>query len=125
MGPLPVRKTENVAVSPGPIVAVALLVGVVGLMQAPVDGSVSHNVKVPGSSTEPVSALAVIDPVIPTLNVATASAAEPVSAGISTTPSPDAMAMMSGTGVLAADNSSVLTPLMVAAGFVLVQSKLN
>ena len=62
MGPLPVRKTANVGVSPGPIVVVAVCVGVVGLMQAPVDGLISHTVMATGSIAEPVPGELIVKP---------------------------------------------------------------
>ena len=121
-----VAKKANVGVPPAEMVVVAVTAGEVGLMQTPVDGLVSQTLSVTGSVADPVSALAVIVPVAPTLTVATAKAPlPPADAGRSSTPVSVANAIISGTGVLEADSSRVLRPLIVAAGFVLVQSKLS
>lgn len=68
--------------------------------------------------------MAVIVSVEPTLTVATANAPLP-EAGKFSMPVPGVSAIISRTGVLEADRSRVLRPATLAAGMVLVQSKLN
>ena len=61
----------------------------------------------------------------PTLTVATANAPAPLVPGRSTIPLPlgvAASAMMSGTGVVEAESNSVLSPEIIGAGSVLLQS---
>ena len=76
----------------------------------------------------PVSADAVILPLAPTFTVATANAPVPFVPRIFTMPSlvgVTAKANMSGTGVAEAESSSVFSPVLIGAGSVFVQSKLN
>ena len=103
-------------------------IGTVGLMHAPVAGSVSHSAMLTGKLALPVSAETVIVLFEPTFTVATAKAAEPVEAGRCTIPSPvsvAANAIISATGPLEAESSNVLIPAIVAAGLVFVQSNSN
>jgi hypothetical protein len=80
--PLAVANIAKVGVALALIVTVALGPGVAGFTQAPVAGFVWQIVSVTGSVAEPVSAVAVIDPVAPTFAVATEKAAAPLAPGI-------------------------------------------
>ncbi len=111
MAPLAVAKIANVGVELVLIVVVTLAAG--AARHTDVDGFVWQIVKVKGSVVEPVFAVAVIDAPDPMLTVATAKAFEPFVPGIATIPSPvcvAASAIISGTGVVDAENNSVLTP---------------
>jgi hypothetical protein len=75
-----------------------------------------------------VSADAVIVPLAPTFTVATAKAPGPLVPGTLTMPSlvvVAAKATISGTGVGDAESGSVFSPVLIGAGLVFVQSKLN
>ena len=81
-----------------------------------------------GSVALPVSADAVIVPVAPTFTVATAKAPVPFGPEMFTMPSlvsVAAKATMSGTGVADAESKSVFSPMLIGAGSVFAQSKLN
>lgn len=79
-----------------------------------------------GSNALPVSADAVMFPVAPTLTVATAKAPEPFVPGMSTMPPvAAAKATMSGTEVIDAESSKVFSPVLIGAGSLFAQSKLN
>jgi hypothetical protein len=81
-----------------------------------------------GRLAPPVSAVAVMFPLAPTFTVATANAPVPVAPGIFTMPSlvdVTANATTSGTGVAEAESRSVFSPMVMGAGSVFVQSKLN
>jgi hypothetical protein len=81
-----------------------------------------------GNGIPPVSTKAVIFPLAPTFTVATAKAPVPLVPGMLTIPSlfcVAAKATMSGTGVVEAESKSVFRPVIIGAGFVLKQSKLN
>jgi len=85
-------------------------------------------VRVTGKLTFPVFASAVIVPPTPTFTVAIAIKFTPVGPGISTIPPPvvvAATARRSGVGVEEAENNKVLTPGVIGAGALLVQSKLK
>ena len=69
--PVPVTKMPKVGVAPALIVTVALDAGVVGFMHALVIGLVWHSAMLTGSVADPVSAVAVIDALMPTFTVAT------------------------------------------------------
>src|SRR5262245_49635122 len=82
-----------------------------------------------GNDTLPVSTDAVILPLAPTFTVATAKAPVPFVPGIFTIPGLGggvaANATMSGTGVTEAESSSVFSPVLIGAGSLFAQSKLN
>jgi len=85
-------------------------------------------VRVTGKLTFPVLASAVMIPPAPTFTVASAIKFDPVGPGISTMPPPvvvAATARRSGVGVVEAENKKVLTPGVIGAGALLVQSKLK
>src|SRR5262249_3167432 len=84
--------------------------------------------RVTGKLTFPVLASAVMVPPAPTFVVATAIKFTPLRPGISTMPPPvvvAARAIGSGVGVEEAENKKVLTPGVIGAGALLVQSKLK
>src|SRR6266850_6393616 len=85
-------------------------------------------VRVSGKLTLPVFASAVMVPSAPTFTVAIAIKFCPVGPGISTMPPPvvvAATARRSGVGVEEAENNKVLTPGVIGAGSLFVQSKLK
>jgi hypothetical protein len=114
--PEAVAKTAKVGVAPAGMTDVTE--GAIGEVHCPVAGFVEQIAKDSGSETLPVSAVAVIVPVAPTFEVATAKAPAPVGFGILTRPSLPgvaATATMSGTGVVEAEKSSVSSPVMIGA----------
>ena len=108
------------------IVVVTLSAG--GNKQVSVTGSISQ-IEIPtGRFAPPVSAEAVIVPPIPRFSVATEKTPVPLAPGIFTMLSlvrVAATATISGVGVSEAENESVLTPGLMRAGSVFVQSKVN
>jgi hypothetical protein len=81
-----------------------------------------------GKEVLPVSADAVMVPVAPTFTVATAKAPVPFVPGMFAIPSlvsVAANATMSGTGLEEAERTSVFSPVLMGAGLLLSQSKLN
>ncbi len=126
MFPVPSTKTPKVGLSSAPIVVVTLSAG--DDKQVSVTGSISQ-IEIPtGRFTPPVSAEAVIVPPMPRFSVATEKTPVPLAPGIFTIPSlvkVAATATISGVGVSEAENKSVLTPGLMRAGSVFVQSKVN
>jgi hypothetical protein len=128
MLPLPVTKKENVLVSLGSICVVTLALG--GAMQAPPGWPVvSQTLMLAGRATPPVSAEAVIDaPAPPTFTVATPKATLPFVVGMRAMPSFGGFvairATMSATAPAEDEINRVLTPTMIGAGLLLVQSKM-
>jgi hypothetical protein len=121
--PLVVAKIAKVGVALALIVVVTL--GPIDEMHCPLVGSVWHRVIVSGNVTAPVLAVAVIDPLAPTLTVATAKAFEPVVLEMCKMPSfwaVAASATTSDTGVDEADSSNVLRPVVLGAALTPVQS---
>src|SRR5262245_5159118 len=105
---------------------VRVTLGPGGERQLLVFGSVSQMVRVTGTGTPPVSAVAVIEFPAPMLTVATAKTPVLVVPGMLTIPaSAAASATTSATGLVDAERSSVLTPVMTGADAVLVQLKLK
>jgi len=122
--PVPVTKIAKVGVAFWAIVVVTE--PAIALVHCPVEGFVWQSAMLTGSVTEPVSAVAVMAPVAPTLTVATAKAAEPVAPGTLTMPSlliVAANATTSGIGVADAEKSRVLTPGIVETGAAFVPQK--
>lgn len=131
-GTLPDAKanTAKVGVWPAPILTFTL--GVAFDRQAPVVGFVRQTSKVKGRPPLPGDSssvgVTVIDPLAPRLDVATLKALAPDEPGIRSTPSPDVVAetaTISGTGLLDAENSKVLTPGTMEASTLFAQSTLG
>jgi len=124
--PVPSTKTPKVGASLASIVVVTLSAD--DNKQVSVIGSISQ-IEIPtGRFTPPVSAEAVIVPPTPMFSVATEKTPVPFAPGIFTIPSVvrvAAIATISGVGVSEAENQSVLTPGLMRAGSVFVQSKVN
>ena len=121
MGPLLDTKTPNVGVAFALIWVVT--VGVGKETQRPVSGMVWQMRRLTGRPAAPVSAETVIRPVAPTLTVATAKAPALARLTMPVLPAVAASATMSGTGVTDAESRSVLRPVVIGAGAVLVQPK--
>lgn len=105
--------------APAAIGIVTLRAGTSGLTHAAVMGFVWHIPRTSGRVAAPVSTEAVIDAPAPTLDVATTNPTVPFTPGTCAIPSPLGVApsaMMSGTGVLDADSSRVLSPTVIGAG---------
>ena len=123
-GTLPEPCTKIVKVGVALALIVVLTVGPIAEVHCPDDGLVWQSVLVTGSEAAPVSADAVIDPVAPTLTVATAKAPAPFVPGILRMPSPDAVApraTISGTGEVEADSNRVFRPTTFGAALLLLQ----
>src|SRR5206468_3599000 len=111
IAPAAVAKTPKVGVPPPGISSVTLGAG--AARQSPLAGSVRQRRSVTGRGTPPVSAVTVMVPETPTLDVATAKAPLPVGPGTATIPVFPIVAdcaMTSGTGAVEVTSSSVLTP---------------
>jgi hypothetical protein len=111
-----VMKMPNVGVALALICVVTLRPG--GAKQAAVVGVVSHTTRLSGKFTPPVSTVAVIAPLLPTLAVATEKTPAPVLGSTVAIPSwvmVTANATTSGTGIAEADRSRVLSPVMTVA----------
>jgi hypothetical protein len=122
----PIMKIPNVGVALALICVVTLALGEAA--QAPVVGLVSHTDRLSGTFAPPVSAVIVIAPLLPTLDVATAKTPTREFGSRVATPScviVAASAIMSGTGVVDADSKSVLMPVITVAGGVLAHAKLS
>src|SRR5512146_1171001 len=81
-----------------------------------------------GNDAAPVSAEAVIVPPAPTFTVATQKAPVPLVPGMLAIPSLVSVATnatISGTGEPEAESKSVLSPVLIGAGLVFAQTKLN
>src|SRR5262245_20566668 len=127
MFPVPCANTANVGVSLDWIVTVTL--GASDPRHAPVGGLVWQMNRFTGSTTPPVFADNLIDPEAPTFTVATEKNPVPVSPGMFTIPGTGGGVAdnitMSVMGDAEAKNCSVLTPVMIAAAAVLLQSNEN
>ena len=124
--PLPWTNIPNVGVAFALIVVVTLVP--VAEMHRLVTGSVWQREMFIGKDVFPVSADAVILPLVPTFIVATAKAPVPLVPGIFAMPSLADVAdsaTMSGTGISEAEKSNVLRPVIIETTFVLAQTNPN
>jgi hypothetical protein len=105
-----------------------ITLGPVTEIHCPVTGLVWQRDMFTGKIAPPVSAEAIMLPFAPTFTVATAKAPTPFVRGTLTTPSSvvvAANATMSAKSELEAESSSVLSPVLIGAGFVFEQLKLK
>lgn len=120
-------RTPKVGVALAAINVVTL--GLSDEIHSPLTGLVWQRDTFSGKDASPVSTEAVMIPVVPTLTVATANTAVSLVPGTFAMPGSGGSvadkATMSGTGPNEAENSNVFRPVLMGAGFVFEQSKLN
>ena len=129
MSSVPSTNTANVGVSFALIVNVtSLVVGVVGLIQTDVAGSVSQRDAAMGKVAAPVSTLTIKVSLAPTFTLATAKKPVPIVFGMCTMPSLLTVApkaTISGMGVLEAESNNVFNPVTTLASLALAQLNCN